>query len=53
MLVDDSLIVELKSVEGLMPVHYKQLLTYLRLSEKKLGLLVNFNANPIKMACTA
>lgn len=47
-LVDDCLIVELKSVEGLMPVHYKQLLTYLRLTEKKLGLLINFNANLIK-----
>lgn len=47
-LVDDCLIVELKSVEGLIPVHYKQLLTYLRLTEKKLGLLVNFNANLMK-----
>ena len=42
-LVDDKVIVEIKSVEALAPVHYKQLLTYLRLAEKKLGLLINFN----------
>ena len=43
MLVENELLVEVKSVEELHPVHSKQLLTYLRLSNHKLGLLVNFN----------
>ncbi len=43
-LVEDKVIVELKSVKSLEDVHYKQLLTYLKLSNKKLGLLVNFNS---------
>ena len=43
LLVEDKVIVELKSVEELAPIHYKQIATYLRLSNKKLGLLVNFN----------
>lgn len=43
LLVEDKVIVELKSVENLAPVYYAQLLTYLRLSGKKLGLLINFN----------
>ncbi|KQX09109.1 GxxExxY protein [Flavobacterium sp. Root420] len=43
LLVEDKVIIELKSVEELAPIHYKQLSTYLRLSNKKLGLLVNFN----------
>lgn len=42
-LVEDRLIIELKSVEVLLPVHYKQLLTYLKLTGKKVGLLINFN----------
>jgi GxxExxY protein len=42
LLVEDKLIVELKSVERLAPVHGKQVLTQLRLSEKRLGLLINF-----------
>ena len=41
LLVEDKVIVELKSVEFLAPVHYAQLLTYLRLSDKRLGLLIN------------
>lgn len=41
--VEDKVIIELKSVEAVAPVHYKQLLTYLRLSKRKLGLLINFN----------
>ena len=45
LLVDDSVIVELKSVDELKPVHYKQLLTYLRLMDKKVGLLINFNTD--------
>ena len=43
-LVDDSVIVEIKFVEKLMDVHIKQLLTYLKLTNTKIGLLVNFNA---------
>ena len=42
-LVEDKVILELKSVKELEPIHYKQLNTYLKLSGKKLGLLVNFN----------
>jgi GxxExxY protein len=43
MLVESAVIVELKSVEEVKPVHKKQLLTYLRLAKKDLGLLINFN----------
>jgi GxxExxY protein len=43
LLIEDKLIVELKSIESLAPVHYKQMLTYLKLSSIKLGLLLNFN----------
>ena len=43
MIVNDLVIIEIKSVETLTKVHYKQLLTYLRLTGKKLGLLINFN----------
>ncbi len=46
-LVDDLVIIEIKSVEELAPVHYKQLLTYLKLTDKKLGLLINFNTDEI------
>lgn len=48
LIVDDKVIVELKSVETISPVHKKQLLTYLRLADKRLGLLINFGANLIK-----
>jgi iron complex transport system substrate-binding protein len=44
LLVNDSLIVEIKSVERLNAAHAKQLLTYLRLTNQPLGLLINFNA---------
>ena len=44
-LVEDSLVIELKSVDELKSVHYKQLLTYLNLTSKKVGLLINFNVN--------
>ena len=47
-IVEDSVILELKSVETTAPVHKKQLLTYLRLADKKLGLLINFGAPLIK-----
>ena len=43
LLVEDAVVVELKSVEKILPVHKKQLLTYLKLADKKLGLLINFN----------
>jgi GxxExxY protein len=43
MIVDDCLIIELKSVENILPVHKHQLLTYLKLSGLRLGLLMNFN----------
>ncbi|MFC1812439.1 GxxExxY protein [Thermodesulfobacteriota bacterium] len=43
LLVEDTIIVELKSVEQVKGIHKKQLLTYLRLSKKPLGLLINFN----------
>ncbi|MBI1921555.1 MAG: GxxExxY protein [Geobacter sp.] len=46
--VNDKVIIELKSVETLASVHKKQLLTYLKLSGKKLGLLINFGAPVIK-----
>ena len=48
LIVEDKLIIELKSVEKLQPLHSKQLLTYLRLSNLKLGLLINFGAPLIK-----
>jgi GxxExxY protein len=43
LLVDDYLIVEIKSVEKILPIHEAQLLTYLRLANKPLGLLLNFH----------
>ena len=48
LIVENKIIIELKSVEELAPVHYKQLLTYLKLTNIKLGLLINFNENLIK-----
>ena len=48
LLVDDLVVVELKTVEGLLQVHSAQLLSYLRLSGKPVGLLINFNSPTIK-----
>lgn len=48
LIVNGIVIVEIKSVEALAPVHHKQLLTYLRLADKRLGLLINFNVELIK-----
>ncbi|MCX2573527.1 GxxExxY protein [Pedobacter sandarakinus] len=48
LLINKLVIVEIKSVENLAPVHHKQVLTYLKLSGLKLGLLVNFNTVDIK-----
>ncbi len=47
-IVEEKLIVELKSVEKIADVHKKQLLTYLRLADKRLGLLINFGAELIR-----
>jgi len=46
--VENKVIIEIKSVESLAPVHHKQLLSYLKLTDKKLGMLVNFNVNLVK-----
>ena len=48
LIVNDLVILELKSVEQIAKVHKKQLLTYLRLTDKRLGLLINFGANLMK-----
>jgi len=48
LLVEDKLIIEIKSVEKILPVHQKQVLTYLKLTKLKLGLLINFNESLIK-----
>jgi GxxExxY protein len=48
LLVEGIVVVELKSVERLLPIHSAQILTYLKLSDLKVGLLINFNAQKIK-----
>ncbi len=48
LLVDDLVIVEIKAVESLSPIHEAQLLTYLKLAEKSVGLLINFNVPVLK-----
>jgi GxxExxY protein len=48
LLVNDLVVVEIKSVEALADVHHKQLLTYLKLADKRLGLLINFNCSLLK-----
>ncbi len=48
LLVENALIVELKSADAFAPIHEAQLLTYLKLSGKKLGLLINFNVRLLK-----
>ena len=48
LLVEDSVIVELKAVESIHPIHEAQVISYLKLSGKKLGLLINFNVNLLK-----
>ncbi|MBV9958218.1 MAG: GxxExxY protein [Acidobacteria bacterium] len=52
LVVGGKVIVELKSVEAISPVHKKQLLTYLRLADKRLGLLINFGTELIKDGIT-
>jgi GxxExxY protein len=51
-IVENKVIVEIKSIEAVAPVHHKQLLTYLKLSNLKLGLLVNFNVELVKDGIT-
>jgi GxxExxY protein len=48
LIVDEQVVIDVKSVEVVHPVHKKQLLTYLRLLEKPLGLILNFNVNLMK-----
>lgn len=48
LIVEDQLIVELKAVESLLPIHMAQVMTYLKLSRCRLGLLINFNVPLIK-----
>ena len=48
LLVEDAIVVELKSIEQLLPIHSAQLLTYLRASHKQIGLLINFNVPVLK-----
>jgi GxxExxY protein len=48
LIIEGKVVVEIKSVEAIAPVHKKQLLTYLRLADKRLGLLINFNVELIK-----
>jgi GxxExxY protein len=47
-LVQDAVIVEIKSLEHILPIHQAQLLTYLRLTKKRLGLLIDFNVAILK-----
>jgi len=48
LLVEDEIIIELKSVEKFAPIHQAQIITYLKLSNKTLGLLINFNETLLK-----
>ncbi|MGA3076392.1 MAG: GxxExxY protein [Bryobacteraceae bacterium] len=52
LVVEDQVIVEIKAVETIAPVHKRQLLTYLKLADKRLGLLINFNVYLIKDGIT-
>jgi len=47
-IVENKIIIEVKSIETVAPVHYAQLLTYLKLSYMKLGLLINFNTKLLR-----
>ena len=51
-LVEDMVIIELKTVENFCPVHEAQILTYLKFSKKKIGLLINFNVTLLKNGIT-
>ena len=49
LLVENEIIIELKSVEGILPVHVAQILSYLKLADKRLGFLINFNVPLLKL----
>lgn len=48
LVVEDQVVVEVKAIEHIAPVHKAQLLSYLRMSKKKVGLLINFNVTHLK-----
>ncbi len=48
LLVEDKIIIEIKSVESIAPVHKAQILTYMKLANKRVGLLINFNTSDLK-----
>ena len=48
LMIDDRLIIEIKSIERILPVHAKQLLTYLRLTDQSVGLILNFSGETMK-----
>ncbi len=48
LLVEEKIVIEIKSCEAIAPIHEAQLLTYLKLADKKLGLLINFNVKDLK-----
>ncbi|MCK4360678.1 MAG: GxxExxY protein, partial [Bacteroidales bacterium] len=48
LLIEDKIVIELKAVEVILPVHEVQLVTYLKLADKRLGLLINFNVPLLK-----
>lgn len=50
--MEDKVVIEIKSIEAIHPVHKKQVLTYLKFADKRLGLLVNFNVALIKDGIT-
>lgn len=50
MIIEDKIIIELKSVEKILPIHEAQIITYMKLSQLKIGLLVNFNVTSFKGA---
>lgn len=52
LIVEEKVIIEIKSIERIAPVHKKQLLTYLRLTDKRLGILINFDVELIKDGIT-
>ena len=47
-LVENNIVIELKSVEALLPVHTAQIMTYIKLSKKRIGLLINFNVTNLQ-----
>jgi GxxExxY protein len=48
LIVENIVIVELKSFEGILPIHEAQIITYLKFAQKKIGLLINFNVTVLK-----